>query len=510
MGAHIDILFVDDQWCKPEERSTIVASFGPLQRREVPYVFHYETAESGGGTYSVQPVLRKISEIPGLRAVILDIMFGSKGDRFGLEILAAIREQYPVLPVFIMTSVEGNIDVVTSAMELGANEYLIKKPTLEELERALRTYTLAASAENGRDAEYAIWGNSPAIRHVRALISRVAYGGSASVLITGESGTGKELVARAIHRQGPKRRGLFEVKNCASVREFIDIDADLFGHEKGAFTGADAQRIGRIERANGGVLFLDEIGSISHELQGKLLRVIEEKKFQRIGGKDYIGSDFQLICATNEAPEKLLAEGRLRNDFYYRINQFPITVPPLRERGDDVPILADLFLQRFKAGAGASYHGERFSEKVLGKMRGYSWPGNIRQLKNVVEGAAILSSGKTISDLSLGPAEVVGESKAGAGEISCREVTLPKDPAEWPRARLLGELRMILQAKEEIQGYKGTQWKAEFMRLMYPHCKAQNAKGFDDLIRRLTKGPWGDPKLRSDKELADMIDELEK
>jgi DNA-binding NtrC family response regulator len=511
MARQIDILFVDDQWCRPEEQSTIIAAFGSLTRREVPYVFHYETAEDGSGGYTVEPVMRKMQRIAQLRAVILDIMFGSAGDRLGLKILEAIRQKYPILPVFMMTSIEGDLDVIEKAMELGANEYLIKKPTLEELQTALRTYIrpLAFESEYPAEAEYAIWGNSPAIRHVRALIARVAYGGTASVLITGESGTGKELVARAIHRQGPRRKGPFEVKNCAHVKELLEIDSDLFGYEKGAFTGADKQYIGRIERSNGGMLFLDEIGSMSPELQGKLLRVLETKEFQRLGGREVIKSDFQLICATNENPQKMLSEGRLREDLFYRINQFHVEVPSLKERGEDILILADLFLQRFKANTGASYHGETFSVGVLKILRSYTWPGNVRELKNVVERVAILSRSKVIDDISLKMVTPSMEGPSGR-QVAFDEGLLPEDSSQWPKARLLSELRLLVAAKEQIQEYKGKQWKAEFMRLMYPECKAQSAKGFDDLIRRLTKGPWGDPSFRDDKEMSSLIGELEK
>ena len=246
-----------------------------------------------------------------------------------------------------MTSLDGSVDVVERAMELGANEFLIKKPTLREMESALGAYTDAGSF--GGDS--AIWGNSPAVHRLRAVIARVAFGGSATVMVTGESGTGKELVARAIHRQGPRRSGPFVDKNCAFERSEL-LDDDLFGHEKGAFTGADRRYIGRIERADGGVLFLDEVGDMPRELQGKLLRVLETRSFQRIGGGADVHSDFQLICATNSDPERLVEEGHLRRDLHYRLNQFRIHVPPLRDRPDDITMLAQLFLRRFRSGPG--------------------------------------------------------------------------------------------------------------------------------------------------------------
>lgn len=505
----IDILFVDDQWCKLEERCTIVAAFGPLFKRDIPYVFHYETAEEMTGRYSVRSALNKLQSIPEIRAVILDVVFGADGNRLGLEILESIRDTYPILPVFIMTSLEGDIDVVERAMELGANEYLIKKPTLSELETALRTYIPLPAEIPNPEAEYALWGNSQAIRHVRSMIARVAYGGTASVLITGESGTGKELVARAIHRQGPRRRGPFEVKNCAHAREIIEIDSDLFGYEKGAFTGAEKQHIGRIERANGGVLFLDEVGMMSRELQGKLLRVLETKTFQRIGGTANIHSDFQLICATNEDPQEMLADGRIRHDLYYRINQFQIHVPPLGERKGDVEILSNLFLQRFKAFAGASYRGNSFSAKAMETLRDYSWPGNARELKNIVERVAILAKNEVIDEIGIASAPYAGRCEFETQAPSIGVFQLPEDITKWSRTRIQNELCLALAVKKHVLGYK-KQWKAEFMRLLYPECKAQSAKGFDDLIRRLTKGPWGDPNYQNDPELAALIGELEK
>lgn len=503
MAQMINILFVDDQWCRPRDRSMIVAEYGPLQQREIPYVFHYETAEDGKGRYSIEPVLRKIEAISGLGAVVLDIMFGDSGNRLGLEILEAIRETYPILPVFMMTSLDNSIDAIERAMELGANEYLIKKPTLKELETVLRTYCQPSAQE----ADYAIWGNSPAIRSVRALIAKVAIGGSASVLITGESGTGKELIARAIHRQGPRRRGPFIDKNCAYEKSDL-LDDDLFGHEKGGFTDAIQQHTGRIERANGGVLFLDEIGDMSSELQGKLLRVLETKCFQRIGGTDDVNSDFQLICATNKDPGQMVADGILREDLFYRIKQLGIHAPLLRQRVADIPILANLFLRRFKTGSGASYPALKLSAEVLKVLEAYPWPGNVRELRNVVERAVILSRKLTI-DLDCLPPEIVGSREGEECVQSLTALSLPASSDQWPRQRLLAELEMALEAKKRVKEYKGKQWKAEFMRLMYPECKAQNAKGFNDLIRRLTKGPWGKSDYHRDPELAALIDELQ-
>ena len=497
MEREIDILFIDDIWCVPEKQSIIRAEYGALQRQEIPYVFHYETAEAENKKYAVKPVIEHIKRIPNLGAAILDIMFGSKGNRLGLDILTEIRALYPILPVFMMTSIEGNVDVIERAMELGANEYLVKKPTLDELETALRIYTQPSISE----ADYAIWGNSPAIRRVRATIARVAASGSASVLVTGESGTGKELVARAIHRQGPRRRGLFIDKNCAHEKSDL-LDSDLFGHEKGAFTGADRRHIGRIERANKGVLFLDEVGSMPPELQGKLLRVLETHQFQRLGGTDDVKSDFQLICATNENPDEMLKTGRLREDLYYRIRQIEIHVPPLREHLDDIPILIGLFVKRFKAGVGASYKAESFSDKATKKLKDYPWPGNIRELKNVAERIIILCHKSVIGHEDL-PSEILYASQIGVDRLAMmNEPILPEDHTTWSRHLVLSQLKVLAEALERSRGNSTLA-----VKYLFPMVNSPNATYIKRFIKRLQEPPWGysNPEDKEIKELTDRI-----
>lgn len=232
MRNFYNILFVDDQWCRPEEQGTIIASFGSLLAKDPAFNFYYETAEESPNSYSYRPVLKKISEIGNVDVMVLDVMYGDKNDRYGLEILKAVRSEYPLLPIFMMTSVENDLEVLEKAMELGANEYLIKRPAVAELENLLKIYL----SPNAYESDYALWGNSNEIRKIRSQIVRVAMGGSAAVLITGESGTGKELVARSIHRQGPRRKYSFIDKNCAHSRSEL-LDDELYGHEKGAFTG---------------------------------------------------------------------------------------------------------------------------------------------------------------------------------------------------------------------------------------------------------------------------------
>ncbi len=498
------ILFIDDQWCQPEERNTIIAAFGSLLTKDAPCEFFYETAEISPNKFSTETVLRKISEIETLDVIILDIMFGSNTNRFGLEILDSVRSKYPLLPIFMMTSVENDLDVLERSMELGANEYLVKRPTVEELENLLRIYT----NPNVFESDYALWGNSESIRKVRSQIVRVAASGSASVLIRGESGTGKELVARSIHRQGPRKKYPFIDKNCAHSKSEL-LDDDLFGHEKGAFTGAERQLMGRIERANKGILFLDEIGSMPLELQGKLLRILETKTFQRLGGSQNVIVDFQLITATNQDISSLLESGHIRNDFFFRIKQFEINVPPLRERKEDIPILAELFLKKFKNGTGASYRANLISSEAMNNLVYYNWPGNVRELKNVVERAVIISKEEVIEITHL-PPEIsqISVNNSKISSMTVLDFLLDQNPVIWPEQRIISELKLLIQAKERIKSYKGNQWKAEFMRLMFPENKAQSAKGFNDLIRRLTKGPWGFPEVEKNHTINEMINNL--
>ena len=509
-GMHI--LFVDDQWCTPKGRDVLVAAFGHLLEQDPPCVFYFETAETAPGQYAPEPVLKTLAANPQIDAVVLDIMFGSTANRMGLDILSAVREKYPILPVFMMTSLDkDNLDVLVNAMSLGANEYLVKKPTAEEFERVLRIYTHPLATE----AEYAIWGNSTAVRQMRATITRVSIGGTASVLVTGESGTGKELVARAIHRQGPRRRGPFIDKNCAHEKSDL-LDSDLFGHEKGAFTGAIHQHQGRIERANGGILFLDEIGSMPPELQAKLLRVLETKRFQRLGGHEEVASDFQLICATNDDPEKMVEEGRLREDFYYRIKQLDIHVPPLRERPGDVSILATLFLQRFKAGSGASYPASSFAYQAIQLLESYSWPGNIRELKNVVERAAILARQSVISpddlssevqDLSSPSIEQEVVAKTSASKPAIGEST------EWGLAYARLQLEFIANACEA--GLEQNMKATEIVNSIWPRDPSDKKSGkgstekLKSFLRQIAKPPWGNPYITQDESCKALMDRVQ-
>ncbi len=263
-----------------------------------------------------------------------------------------------------------------------------------------------------------IIGHSQALREVLDLCARVA-GSSATVLLLGETGTGKELISRHIHNHSPRRDKPFIAINCAALPETL-LESELFGHEKGAFTGAVAQKLGRFELANGGTLFLDEIGDISHSIQIKLLRVLQEKEFVRVGGTKTVACDVRIIAATNRDLQQAIKEGSFREDLYYRLNVFPIRTPPLRQRREDIPLLVEHFVRL--SSAQLNMPVPRLSDEAMALMTSYHWPGNIRELQNIVERAVLLSDGGTVGAVQL-PKEVAGD--------SAEPVTEKKESSLW-------------------------------------------------------------------------------
>jgi DNA-binding NtrC family response regulator len=314
----------------------------------------------------------------------------------GLTFLRKARILNPKAVVIILTG-EGSISGAVEAMKEGAYYYLSKPVDIQELlllaERAAQYSSL--SEENIQLKNQLGWdetgeqliGNSPVMVELRKQIS-FAAASDASVLITGESGTGKELVAMALHQQSGRAKGPLIKVNCGAMTETL-LESELFGHEKGAFTGAVAQKTGRFERANGGTLFLDEIGEASPAIQTKLLRAIQEKEIERVGGTKTIPIDFRLITATNQNLNQLIDEGRFREDLYYRIHVIPLELPPLRERVEDIPLLLSHFLKYFGKQMGKE-PGE-FTPAYLAELMEYKWPGNVRELKNFVERVLVFS-----------------------------------------------------------------------------------------------------------------------
>ena len=323
--------------------------------------------------------------------VILDIKMKGMD---GIETLEKIKEQKPELPV-IMISGHGTIKIAVDATKKGAFDFLEKPPDLNRLlvtvRNALKSSELVRENKQMRTKLHGaseIIGESPAIQKIKDTISKVAAT-SSRVLITGENGTGKELVARSIHNQSKRVSKPFVDVNCAAIPADL-LESELFGHEKGAFTGAVNQRIGKFEQADGGTLFLDEIGDMSADAQAKVLRALQENRITRVGGSESIPVDVRVISATNKDLRKGIEEGEFREDLYHRLSVIPIHIPPLRDRKEDIPLLAEFFLGKL-GDEEILYSRKSFSEGALEMMKNQRWSGNIRELQNVIERLAILS-----------------------------------------------------------------------------------------------------------------------
>lgn len=333
-------------------------------------------------------------ELPDL--VLLDIWMPGMD---GLETLEKLKLMFPQVTV-IMISGHGTIETAVRATKLGAFDFIEKPLSLEKVlisvSNALKLQELKAeNAELKRTAanQYELIGDAPIISHLREQIMRVAPT-SASVLITGENGTGKELIARSIHYYSPRRDRPFIAINCAAIPEEL-IESELFGHEKGAFTGAVAQKKGKFDLADGGTLFLDEIGDMSLRTQAKILRIIQERCFERVGGTRLVTVDVRIVAATNKPLDQEILQGRFREDLFYRLNVVPFRAPALRERLEDIPQLVRFFVAQFYRREGRE--AKAFLPEAVELLAGYDWPGNVRELKNIIERILIMTSGRTIT-----------------------------------------------------------------------------------------------------------------
>lgn len=352
----------------------------------------------------------------------------------GMDGLTLVRRAiaHESQPVCIVLTAYGSIESAVEAMKVGAYDFLTKPLNLDQLEivieRALHSRQL--ENENRRlrtqlDKRFgleAIIGRTPVMEELFKLIRQVAPS-RATVLIQGESGTGKELVAHAIHNLSPRVRGPFIAVHCAALPPNL-LESELFGHEKGSFTGAVERRRGRFEMAEGGTLFLDEISEVVPAIQVKLLRVLEEWKFERVGGQETLEADIRLVTATNNDLKKLVQEGKLRNDLFYRLNIITINLPPLRERRDDIPLLASHFLHDFARENNRKI--EDISPDALAALMAYDWPGNVRELKNVIERMVVLGHGArlTLRDLPVSVRENERSAPQGSGIISAPAIPL--------------------------------------------------------------------------------------
>ena len=375
----------------------------------------------------------------------------------GVEVLRRLRELDADCPVMLVTAF-GTVEAAVEAMKLGAMDFITKPFAPEvvrlKVERALElravrrlTERLAAENEHLRAAEGGRYGemvgSTEVMRRVFSTIERVAKADTA-VSIYGESGTGKELVARAVHAGSRRADGPFIKVNCGAIAETL-LESELFGHEKGAFTGAVRRKLGRLELADGGTLFLDEIGEISPAMQVKLLRVLQEREFERVGGEQTVKVDVRLISATHRDLQKLIAEGRFREDLFYRIQVVPLTVPPLRERKADIPPLVTHFIAKLAPRVNPQVTG--IEEDALMRLLGHPFPGNVRELENVVEQALVFAEGEKITTAAL-PVAIRGEGGAHG------TLAVPSGPLSLPEILDDLERQLILKAYETAKGVK--------------------------------------------------------
>jgi DNA-binding NtrC family response regulator len=411
----------------------------------------FEVSTAASGKEALQVLAREGADI-----LLVDIKMPGMD---GLELQKRVKELAPDATIIIMTAYAA-VDTAVQAMKEGAYDYIVKPFDPEELSRLVRKAAERyALLQENRALRAQLAGATPtlvtrgegAMGQVLELITQVAPTDT-TVLITGESGTGKELVARHIHAQSLRRFGPFLAVNCGALAEGV-LESELFGHEKGAFTGATSRRLGKIELAHEGTLFLDEVGDIPPKVQVDLLRVLQDRSFTRVGGNELIHSDFRLICATNRDLEAEVTAGRFREDLYYRINVLRIHLPPLRERVEDIPLLAEHFLAQFTRQTGKKIRG--FSPEAMAALCQYPWPGNVRELANAVERAVVLCQGEVIPPQLLpfaGKPPTPLESLAAVEENHIRRVLAAHNWNISEAARVLGIDRTSLYYKMKRYG----------------------------------------------------------
>ncbi|HHN63884.1 MAG TPA: sigma-54-dependent Fis family transcriptional regulator [Nitrospirae bacterium] len=395
------ILVVDDEINAVKVLSSILSHNG------------YQILEA----YDVDTAINCLNE-NHVDAVITDLRMPGKD---GMQFLEYVLENHKDIPVIFLTAY-GTVDSAVSAMNMGAYYYFIKPPDYNQLKgilaRAVEQRRLKRELEQlknqlyAKDNRYHIIGNTPQILKIIDTIEAIKDS-SSSVMITGETGTGKELIARSLHIRSKRKDRPFVALNCATIPNNL-LESELFGYERGAFTGATGTRIGKFEEAAGGTLFLDEIGELELHLQAKLLRVLQEREIERLGSNRKIKVDFRLVSSTNRDLKKEVEAGRFREDLYYRINVVEVKVPPLRERKNDIPLLATEFLKEFCIRENKQV---TIDDEVMKIFYSYSWPGNIRQLKNVMERAVVLAQRDTITVREL-PEELQALRKKKSSKIA--------------------------------------------------------------------------------------------
>jgi DNA-binding NtrC family response regulator len=380
----------------------------------------------------------------------------------GLDFLRELKESNGHGPLVIIVTAHGSERMAVEAVKAGAYDYLSKPFELDDLRLVVKNaaetvqlrrenYSLRRRIEVERSQRGAFIGNSEAMQRVRAMIEKVSET-DATVLVRGESGTGKELVAREIHERNTARRnGAFVAVNCAALPSEL-IESELFGHEKGAFTGAAARREGKFEQADGGTLFLDEIGDMSANVQAKLLRALEERRIERLGGNDSIPVDVRIVSATHRPLEQEIEKGNFRADLFYRLRVVTIEISPLRERREDIPVLAETFLRA--AAERYELPQRALSQGALKKLLEYSWPGNVRELKNTIDRAVIMAEGNEVSARDLPDEVTVGIATSGLVEADSDDgdgLSVPFT-ADFREDRREFERRYITRCLEHTQG----------------------------------------------------------
>ena len=400
----------------------------------------YAVQSVSTGEQAVQAVS---DEPPDL--IILDIWMPGMD---GLEALEKIREINPTLQV-IMISGHGNIETAVKATKLGAYDFIEKPLSLSEtvlrVNRVMEHIRLEEEnlrLKAGIEAKFEMIGHHPSIKSLREQIALAAPTDS-FVLITGENGTGKELVARQIHMQSKRNKQPFVEVNCAAIPDEL-IESELFGHEKGAFTGATERRRGKFDLADGGTLFLDEIADMSLKTQAKILRILQEQRFERVGGSELIPVNVRVITATNKNLETEIAENRFREDLYFRLNVIPLHVPPLRERREDISAFIDFFSRQFAARSGLP--PRKFTEQARKLLIEYDWPGNVRELKNIVERLVIMTRSDTVTDEDVNTALKMQPVKPETGDEQLYGID------DYRRARSAFEREYLMRKLEEFNG----------------------------------------------------------
>src|SRR2546426_70583 len=431
----------------------------------------HDVEEASNGNAAIERLTDSYFDV-----VLSDLKMGGSD---GLDVLRTCRALHPTTAVILMTAF-GSVNTAVEAMKIGAFDYVQKPFEIEEMEvkieKALEVKRLKHELEYLRGTQQDIYefdkivGSSPALQLVLDIVKKVAKSNT-TVLIRGETGTGKELIAGAIPHNSLRASRNFVKVNCAALQENL-LESELFGHEKGAFTGADKQRIGRFEQADGGTLFLDEIGDMSPNTQAKILRVLQEHEFERLGGTRTLKVDVRLIAATNRDLPAMVAAGTFREDLYYRLNVVTIEMPPLRERKEDIQPLAHFFIRRFAGELKKKIDG--LEPEPLKLLMRYNWPGNIRELENAIERAMLLADGALIAvdDLRLGDTASAGMPREAASIVRIPPTGIPLEEIE--RLSIVEALKMsnwvqkdaaeLLAISPRVMNYKIKTLGIEFPR----------------------------------------------